>query len=283
MLFPIRQSLSLFFLSIIIISFWSTYVQAKPAASSSTNSVTVNTKVPDLGRHFQKFGLTGSIIIYDAKNNLTYEHNPQRNVTEFTPASTFKIFNTLTALETGVIADDVAILTWDGIYRDFPGWNQDTNLRQGFKYSVVWFYQILARKIGYVRMQEWINKVAYGNRQIGTATDIDKFWLRGFLKISPKGQIDFLQRLYESDLPFSQRTMDIVKDIMIREQTPEYIMRGKTGWVASSKPQIGWFVGYLEQNKNVYFFATNIEINSPDDLPARIEITRNSLKDLGLL
>lgn len=283
MLFGIRQSLSLFFIPIIIISFWPVYVQAKPGSSSSINSVTVNTKSPDLGRHFQQFGVTGSIIIYDTKNNLTYEHNPQRNTTAFTPASTFKIFNALTALETGVIVDDVAILTWDGIYRDFPGWNQDTNLRQGFKYSVVWFYQILARKIGYVRMEEWINKVGYGNRQIGTTKDIDKFWLQGPLKISPKAQIDFLQRLYQGNLPFSNRTMNLVKDIMVFEQTPDYILRAKTGWLTGSKPPIGWFVGYLEQNNNVYFFATNIDINKQDDLPARIEITRNSLKDLGLL
>jgi beta-lactamase class D len=50
-----------------------------------------------------------------------------------------------------------------------------------------------------------------------------------------------------------------------------------------SKQQIGWFVGYLEQNDNVYFFATNIDVNKREDLPARIEITRSSFKDLGLL
>lgn len=282
-LFRIWRSLSLVFAVIVIINFGSIYAQAKPSSISSELSAKVNVRVPDLGRHFQKLGIEGSIIIYDSKNNLTYEHNSQRNTTAMTPASTFKIFNALTALETGVIADDVAVLTWDGIYRDFEGWNQDTNLRQGFKNSTVWFYQVLARKIGYVRMQQWIDKVGYGNRQIGTSTDIDRFWLQGPLKITPKAQIDFLQRLYQGNLPFSKRTMDVVKDIMVREQTPDYTLRAKTGWLSSNKPQIGWFVGYLEKNKNVYFFATNIDINKPDDLPARIEITRSSLKDLGLL
>lgn len=277
------QSLSFVFTFIIIMSLSPRYVHAQPTANASESLVKGNTKVPDLGRHFHKFGVVGSIIIYDAKNNRTYEHNPQRNVTAFTPASTFKIFNALTALETGVIADDVAVLTWDGINRDFAGWNQDTNLRQGFKYSVVWFYQILARKIGYVRMQGWINKVGYGNRNIGTATDIDSFWLQGPLKITPKEQVNFLQRLYQGNLPFSQRTIDIVKDIMILEKTPDYTLRAKTGWLTRSKQQIGWFVGYLEQNDNVYFFATNIDVNKREDLPARIEITRSSLKDLGLL
>ncbi|MCC5623748.1 hypothetical protein LC574_21605 [Nostoc sp. CHAB 5715] len=42
-------------------------------------------------------------------------------------------------------------------------------------------------------------------------------------------------------------------------------------------------MGYLEQNKNVYFFATTLDMDKAEDAPARIEITRRSLKDLGLL
>ncbi|MBD2358001.1 class D beta-lactamase [Tolypothrix sp. FACHB-123] len=235
---------------------------SSPAISSVANSSTIanNNQIvaatPNLGRHFQQLGVEGSIVIYDSKNNRTYEHNPQRNATAMVPASTFKIFNSLVALETGVIANDVAVLTWDGIQREIETWNQDTNLRQAFKNSTVWFYQVLARKAGYERMQEFINKVGYGNRQIGTAADIDRFWLQGPLKITPKEQINFLQRLYQGNLPFSQQTMELVKDIMVREQTPKYTLRAKTGWLISSKPEIGWFVGYLEQNNNVYFFAT---------------------------
>jgi beta-lactamase class D len=250
-------------------------------AQQSPNAIA--SQMPNLGRHFQELGLTGSIVIYDSNNNQTYEHNPQRNATEMIPASTFKIFNAMVALETGVIPDDVTVLTWDGIHREIEAWNRDTNLRQGFKDSTVWFYQVLARRAGRDRMKEYIDKVGYGNRQIGTDQDIDRFWLQGPLKITPKAQIEFLQRLYQNNLPFSQRTMDLVKDIAIVEQTPEYILRGKTGWLFDTKPQLGWFVGYLEQNKNVYFFATTLDLLQPSDAPARIEITRRSLKDLGLL
>ncbi|BAY20283.1 peptidoglycan glycosyltransferase [Calothrix sp. NIES-2100] len=254
-----------------------------PSSVTAADATIVAVTTPNLGRHFQKLGLEGSILIYDLKNNRTYEHNPQRNATAMVPASTFKIFNSLVALETGILPNDVAILTWDGIHREIDAWNQDTNLRQAFQNSTVWFYQVLARRSGYERMQQFIDKVGYGNRQIGTAADIDRFWLQGPLKITPKEQINFLQRLYQGDLPFSKRTMELVKDIMVREQTPDYTLRGKTGWLTSSKPEIGWFVGYLEQNNNVYFFATNINLQKPEDAPARIEITRLSLKDLGLM
>lgn len=263
-----------------VITFGAIYVVAQPASTSSERPAV---KAPNFGRHFQEFGREGSILIYDSKNNRIYEHNPQRNATAIAPASTFKIFNALVALETGVVPDDVAVLTWDGIHREIDAWNHDTNLRQAFKDSTVWFYQVLARRAGYERMQQFINKVGYGNRQIGTVADIDHFWLQQPLQITPKEQIKFLQRLYQGDLPFSQRTINLVKDIMVREQTPDYTLRGKTGWLTSTKPNIGWFVGYLEQNKNVYFFATTLDMQKSEDAPARIEITRRSLKDLGLL
>lgn len=239
----------------------------------------------NLAQPFEQLGVEGSILIYDQNADQFYEHNPTRNTTAFFPLSTFKILNALVSLETGVIRDDVTVLTWDGIERELPSWNRDTNLRQGFKDSTIWFYQVLARKVGHERMQNFVNQVEYGNRNIGTAESIDRFWLEGPLQITPRQQIEFLQKLYRNELPFSQRTVDLVKDIMVVERTPDYVLRGKTGLdatITTGWPKLGWFVGYLEQNDNVYFFATHIEMQDEDDFPARIEITRRSLAALGL-
>lgn len=237
----------------------------------------------DFQRHFEQLGVNGSIIIYDLNGDRTYQYNPSRNDTAFLPASTYKIPNSLIALETGVIKDDVAVLTWDGIERGFNGspfaqWNQDLNIRLAFKYSAVWFYQVLARRIGHQRMQDFVNQIEYGNQNIGTEEDIDKFWLSGELRITPREQIAFLRRLYQNDLPFDRRTMDLVKDIAIAEPTPDYVLRAKTGLVDN----IGWYVGYLEQNENVYFFATNLDMDSQTDPAVRLEVTRLCLQDLGL-
>lgn len=263
-----------------ISGFFGTAANSQPP--QPTSEITTTQGI-DLGRSFRELGIEGSIVVYDQNKNQFYEHNAPRNSTAFFPASTFKIFNALVALETGVIRDEVTVLTWDGIQRNIAAWNRDTNLRQGFKDSTVWFYQVLARKIGHERMQKFINQVGYGNRQIGTSEQIDRFWLSGPLKITPKQEIEFLQRLYRNDLPFSQRSLDLVKDIMVREQTPDYVLRGKTGWTDSTTPENGWFVGYLEQNKNVYFFATNMDMRNDNDGVNRIEITRRSLQALGLL
>lgn len=250
-------------------------------ASSAANAQNL-----DFGRHFQDLGVEGSIIIYDSKTDRTFQHNPERNTTAFLPGSTYKILNSLIALETGVISDEIAVLTWDGIQRKVPQWNRDLNMREAIKLSAVWFYQVLARKVGHEQMQQWVTQAEYGNQQIGSSDDIDKFWLQGALRITPKEQIQFLRRLYDEDLPFSKRSISIVKDMMILEHTPDYTIRGKTGWVGfddNVRPQIGWLVGYLEKDENVYFFATNIEIRRGEDAAARMEITRRCFNDLALL
>lgn len=42
-------------------------------------------------------------------------------------------------------------------------------------------------------------------------------------------QVSQLKRLHNGDLPFSERTMGIVRDIMISERTQDHVIRPKTG------------------------------------------------------
>lgn len=264
-------------------------IQSLPITSSLNAQSPAEVEIipkADFGRHFKEMGIEGSILIYDLNRDRVYQHNHQRNIAAFSPASTFKILNSLISLETGVISDEIAILTWDGIQRELPQWNRDLNMREAMKFSAVWFYQVLARRVGYKRMQEWVSRVEYGNQKIGTQEDIDKFWLEGEMRITPQQQVKCLQRLYQDDLPFSQRSLSIVKDILIVEQTPDYTIRAKTGWFgfgSDLNPQIGWYVGYLEKENNVYFFATNIDIYDKKEGAVRVELTRRCFKDLGLL
>lgn len=236
---------------------------------------------PDFGKYFQKAGVKGTFLLYDIKQNKYLVYNPQRAISPFIPASTYKIFNSLVALETSVVRDENEVIKWDGVKRDILAWNKDQTMRTAIKDSIVWFYQKLARRIGQQRMQHYINLANYGNRDISGG--IDRFWLEGGLRITPKEQIDFLVKLYQNKLPFSQRSIEIVKDIIINEKTSDYVLRGKTGWGTAVKPQVGWYVGYLERGSDVYFFAINMDIAKPEDVKARIAITKSILQDLGLI
>lgn len=231
---------------------------------------------PDFAKYFKDAGVKGAFLLYNLKSDKYLAYNSERLQQGYIPASTYKIFNALVALESGVIRDENETLKWDGVKREVDSWNQDHNMRTAMKYSAVWFYQELARRIGLERMQHYVNLAGYGNKNINGG--LDTFWLTGDLRITPQEQIALLVRLHQNNLPFSQRAMDIVKDILILEQGEDYVLRAKTGWSG----KVGWFVGYVERKDGVFFFANNIEIEKPGDDKARIAITKNILRDLGL-
>lgn len=236
----------------------------------------------DFKKYFDQYGHTGCFVFYDLNKDEYIRYNPNRCSERFIPASTFKIFNSLAGLETGAVNDENEIMKWDGEKRFYDAWNQDLNLKDAFKYSAVWFYQELARRIGEEKMQHYININHYGNEDISGG--IDRFWLDGGIRISADEQIEFLKNIYNNEVKFSQRSIDILKRIMIYEKTDEYIIRAKTGWAIRVKDQVGWFVGYVEKNDNVYFFALNVESKNPEEgFVSRKEITFKILKELGVM
>jgi beta-lactamase class D len=236
----------------------------------------------DLKKYYDEYGVEGCFLLYDLKNDILINYNSERASEKFIPASTYKIFNSLVALETGVMPDENEIIKWDGVKRAYEKWNQDLDMRKAFKYSAVWFYQEVARRIGEKRMQEFINKNNYGNMNISGG--IDRFWLDGDLRISPLEQLDLLKKLYADKLEFSDRSQNIVKEIMLFEEGENYKIRAKTGWGIRFEDQVGWFVGWVESKNNVYFFVNNCKTNNPgDSYPARIEITKKILSKLKIL
>lgn len=228
---------------------------------------------------FQKYKINGSILVYDQNKNEYSGYNLERCNIGFCPASTFKIPNTLIALETGVITMD-SIFHWNGEKRPFQVWESDMDIEHAFKVSNVPIYQDIARHIGLKRMQDYVRLLHFGAMDINKE-NIDKFWLEGDSKITQYQQVYFLHRLYRSELPLKTSTMDHVKQIMILEQTDDYTLRGKTGWAEINGKDIGWFVGYFETADNVYFFATNIEPSGQTDMQNfgkdRIDLTKEIL------
>lgn len=236
----------------------------------------------NLKKFFDYYNVKGSFLLYNLKEDSYTGYNIERCRKRFLPASTFKIFNSLVGIETGIIPDSNFIFYWDSTKYQVNNWNQDLILRKAFQYSCVPCYQNLARKVGMERMKFYIEKEQYGNEVL--TGPIDFFWLNATLKISQIEQIKFLKKLYNKELGFSLKAMQIVKHIMLIENKPDYKLRAKTGWgIDKEGLNIGWYVGYLEKNNNVYFFATNIESDSPDENfgNARVEITKSILRNLS--
>lgn len=89
------------------------------------------------------------------------------------------------------------------------------------------------------------------------ANNIHILWLLGESGINQHEQIVFLYRLYYSKLPITKRSENIMKKIMVIKEQPAY--RLSAGWSLRNGNNNGWFVGFVEVENIVYFFATNIE------------------------
>ena len=238
----------------------------------------------DLKKYFEAYQVEGFFLVWNEKENSYTGYNPEALDKGYSPASTSKILNSLIGLETGIIPDENFIIPWDSVVRRVEIWNADHDLKTAFKNSTVWYYQELARRVGEEKMKYWVDKARYGNQDISGG--IDQFWLSGGLRITPFQQIDFLRRLRHGELPFSARSMDITRKIMEVEKTEHYTLRAKTGWSGSDTLDFGWYVGYVETADNVCYFATGIwtkDLSNPNFGRARIDISRDILKDLNIL
>lgn len=228
----------------------------------------------------------GSVLIYDFKEDIYYSNNFKWANVGRLPASTFKIPNSIIALESGIVKNDSTIFKWDGTKRFFKIWEQDLIFKDAFQFSCVPCYQEIARKIGEKRMNEYLSKLKYKNMRVDS-TNIADFWLQGNSRINQFQQINFLQRFHESKLPISERTEKIMKRMMVIERNAHYTLSGKTGWSIDNEKNNAWFVGYVQKEHKVYFFATNIspkgEFNNKWFLKTRKEITYKALKQLEVI
>ena len=253
-------------------------------------------------KYFDNYGIKNAGFILRDNNHESIHYYNKAEVTErFLPASTFKIFNSLVALETAVAPDDQLFIKWDSVVRQQPEWNKGMTMREAFKLSNYGYYQEIARRIGPARMQHYLDTVKYGNMIMGGS--IDNFWINNTLKISADEQTGFLKRMYFAELPFSERSQRIVKTLMLQEQTPGYNLYYKTGTGFDSGKAIYWVVGFSERIEQVkepegsmnksnvrnypYFFAQVFEIpvsdTAKDWMKVRLDVLHGILKDYGAI
>jgi beta-lactamase class D len=235
-----------------------------------------------LAKRFTDEGTAGTFVGYKTDDYLIIASDRKRSGEAKLPASTFKIPNSLIALDTGVVADpDKDIFKWDGVKRDIAAWNQDHTLRSAIAASAVPVYQEIARRIGAERMQKYLDEFDYGNRNIGGG--IDRFWLTGALRIDPIQQIDFVDRLRRGVLPAAARSQQLVRDILPVVKVGDATIRYKTGLLDAElgRPSFGWLVGWAEKGKEQTVFALNLDVREPKHIASRMTIAQQCLTDIG--
>ncbi|MGH2941829.1 MAG: penicillin-binding transpeptidase domain-containing protein [Solirubrobacteraceae bacterium] len=243
---------------------------------------------PDLLAHFAAAGTTGTMVVHRAgPHPRTIVVGARRSGERFLPSSTFKIPNSLLAIDRGVAS---------GADQPYPGPNPnflvdgrpflpaacegDLTLATAFASSCIPIYQRIARQLGRAAYRRGVRALRYGNREVGGAP-LDSFWLQGPFAISAREQVRFLERLRRGRLPVSRHALRDVRAMMVMQRTGTTVLRGKTGYVFTTTPNVGWLVGWVQRGGATWTFALNLDITRPEHAAARVAIGRAILGELG--
>ena len=221
------------------------------------------------------------IAIYDRNADQFLVHGLEQCQERLSPCSTFKIPNALIGLEAGVLQGPSDSKEWDGTVHSRDVMNRDHDLASAIRYSIVWYFQELALEVGPERMQEWLDRFDYGNRDISGGQE--RFWLSSSLAITALEQIRFMSALDTGQLPAGSDHQATVRRMMLQDENLpdgfEGSLFGKTGSCIGPDTDHGWFTGFYHRGNNDYVFAVNVKGRKQWGWQAR-EITVRVLNDL---
>jgi beta-lactamase class D/beta-lactamase class D OXA-1 len=223
---------------------------------------------PDYARYFKN--QSGCFILYDVQHSkIINEYKPTRCAERIAPDSTFKIALSLMAFDQHLITQNT-IFKWDGQDKGWTVWNQNQTPYTWLKNSVVWVSRVITPQLGMAKIEEYLAKFHYGNRDFsgdpGKNNGLTNAWLSSSLKISANEQLNFLKKLVLDQLPVSQEAMFNTKTNMYLETSPKgWKLYGKTGTGARQQevvnnklyPEDGWFEGFIQKGRQTYIFVLN--------------------------
>jgi bla regulator protein BlaR1 len=231
------------------------------------------------GEYFKD--LEGTAVFYNNNEKTYYIYNKELAEQQSSPCSSFKIISCLMGLESNVIDPVNSTLKWNGTVYPINDWNKDTDYKQAFKCSCIWYYRSVIDSIGKEYIQNILNELDYGNRDISewegslnnlifpeirSLKEINGFWQESSLQISPKQQVDVLKRIFEDKNVFSEKNLDLIKEVMLINNSDNNIgIYGKTGsGMKDDTWTDAWFVGFFEKDKETTYFA--VRLNQPETL-----------------
>ncbi|MFY1830637.1 penicillin-binding transpeptidase domain-containing protein [Myxococcus fulvus] len=243
----------------------------------------------------------GCFLVMDLDSGEVTRNGAKLCATPLVPASTFKVPHALIALETGVVSSVDEVHEWDGTRHAISMWNQDQTLDTAMRRSALWVFQGTAKQLGRERMEQWLMRLDYGNRD--ASGDITRFWLGGPLRISPDAQLDFLARMYRGLLLVSPRVLEAVQGTLVHGPDTVASVRdginlggpwkddatlsAKTGWHQDAKNgDVMWLVGHVSSPKGRHVFVSAVKQPPGTKSPSRnlaIPAAIEALQARGLL
>ena len=211
--------------------------------------------------------INGAAVIYDPTENCYQIYNQELALTQRSPCSTFKIISSLIALENGIIEPDNSTRTWSGEIFWNEDWNKDIDFADAFHASCVWYFREVIDEIGADSIQEELNKLQYGNCDISDWSGelntnnnnpaLTGFWIESSLLISPKEQVEVMERIFGDSSEYSGKTQDQLKQVMLlsEQNDTDISIYGKTGMGKAHGITVdSWFTGFADSaDKRIYF------------------------------
>lgn len=235
-----------------------------------------NVTALDLNSYF--CGYKGSFVLYGIKSGRYCIYNQEAATKRVSPDSTYKIYSALAALENGIITPSSSALAWDGTRYTFDAWNRDQTLGSAMEHSVNWYFISLDEKTGLSSLKQYLDSIGYGNTDLSGG--LGRYWMESSLKISPVEQVELLTRLCQGSLPFQPENIMAVKDSLFLSSFNGNSLYGKTGTGnVEGKNVNGWFIGFVESDKDTYVFAANIQGEDSAGGSTAVKITMDILND----
>ena len=154
--------------------------------------------------------------MYDPAGDKYIVYNEPQSKKRLSPCSTFKIYNSLIGLETGVLdqEDVYTLFKWNGTQYSFPLLEPRSYPGTATRESVVRYFQELAARIGPERMQEYIDKIGYGNKDISGG--LTTFWLGSFCRFRAGAGRPAQQAIFGATAVLSREYRDSAKEHLFR-------------------------------------------------------------------
>ena len=201
----------------------------------------------------------------------------------YAPMSTFKITLSLIGFDSGILADEMhPVWPFKEGYVDWrDAWKQNQTPKSWMKESCVWYSQVLTKKLGMKKFQDYVTKFDYGNNDLSGDKEqnngLTNAWLSSSLKISAIEQIAFLQKMLAGKLPIKPHAVAMTKNILFVEELKNgWKFFGKTGMGSllnadgTKNPDLyhGWFIGWIEKGDRRIIFSNHIEDDKKEEIGA---------------
>lgn len=186
------------------------------------------------------------------------------------PYCTFNIVLSLIGFDTGVLIDEYNPVWpyYEGYVDWFDSWKQDHNPKLWRKNSCVWYSRVLTYQIGFEVLQQYVDMMSYGNRDIsgdfGLDNSLTQSWIESSLEITPYEQVLFIDKMLAHHFPISEHAYDMTKRILYNNIMDNgWKLYGKVGsgqqWSKDKKSKLitqsGWFTGWIEKEDRKIIFA----------------------------